>query len=99
MGEGGRVGPGALGGPWGALGRGLGGLGVGGGWLDPWSLLALLITVVTFCTFCTMDPHLYGHDALFGMSWGCSHLEPASSAARFAFNASLMSQKIVCLAH
>ena len=66
MGEGGGVGPGALGGPGEALGRGLGGWGVGGGWLDPWSLLALLITVVTFCTFCTMDPHLYGHDALFG---------------------------------
>ena len=38
---------------------------MGGGWLDPWSLLALLISVVTFCTFCTMDPHLYGLVAFF----------------------------------
>ena len=55
MGEGGGVGPGALGGPGEALGRGLGGWGVGGGWLDPWSLLALLIPIGSILYILYMD--------------------------------------------
>ena len=55
MGERGGLGPGALGGPGEALGRGLGGLGVGGGWLDPCSLLALLIPIGSILYILYMD--------------------------------------------
>ena len=57
MGEGGGVGPGALG----ALGRGLWGLGVGGGWLDPWSLLALLIPIGSILYICMLCLDMQGH--------------------------------------
>ena len=50
MGEGGEVGPGALGRPWGALGRGLGGGGVAGP-LVPIGPIGIPIVV---------DPHLHG---------------------------------------
>ena len=46
------VGPGALGEPWGGV-WGVGG--VGGGWLDPWSLLALLIPIGSILYILYMD--------------------------------------------
>ena len=72
MGEGGGVGPGALGGPGEALGRGLGGLGVGGGWLDPWSLLALLIPIGSILYILYYGSSLiYGRGPFFGRSRPC----------------------------
>ena len=64
MGEGGGVGPGALGGPWGALGRGLGGLGDGRGVAGPLIPIGPIdpywFHFVHFVHGLPMDPHLYG---------------------------------------
>ena len=66
VGEWGGVGPGALGRPWGG---GWGGWGVGGGWLDPWSLLALLIPIGSILYILYYGSSLiYGRGPFFGMS-------------------------------